>query len=218
MLCGIGLTGMVIGLEAGTRIYLCNLELSGLYLLLAALSGVRREVDLRPLRRRTCPRQVIRTIKATAMPSRILAIANFFFPDQAGGQARIAYELAWAYVALGHEVWLLCQATDESAPPYRLEEGIHILRYFVKRSSGIDFTRHIKHISAVTETLDKFFPGYPDVVHGHDLLPYVAALEQYHGRSRFCYTIHSPAIEELNIAWKPRTRWHCQTLARSSCN
>ena len=136
------------------------------------------------------------------MLSRILAIANFFFPDQAGGQARVAYELTRAYVALGHEVWFLCQATDESAPPYRLEEGIHILRYFVKRSSRIDFARHIKHISAATETLDKFFPGYPDVVHGHDLLPYVAALERYHGRSRLCYTIHSPAIEELNIAWK----------------
>ena len=56
VLCGIGLTGMVIGLEQGTRIYFVQFRsVVALYLLIAALSGVRRKIDLRPLRRRALP-------------------------------------------------------------------------------------------------------------------------------------------------------------------
>jgi hypothetical protein len=56
VLCGIGLTGMVIGLEQGTRIYFVQFRsVLALYLLIAALSGVRRKIDLRPLRRRALP-------------------------------------------------------------------------------------------------------------------------------------------------------------------
>ncbi len=136
------------------------------------------------------------------MSSRILVLSNFFFPDKAGGQAKLAYDLAQAYVSLGHEVWFLAQSLDKNTPLYQEINGLHVLRYFIKPSSGIDFTRYTKHISAVKQILGKFFPEHPDIVHGHDLLPYVAAVEELRGKARFCYTIHSPAIEELNINWK----------------
>ena len=138
----------------------------------------------------------------TDLTSRILVVSSFYFPDRAGGQAKIAYDLAQAYVSLGHEVWFLCQCIDEKMPAYQEEAGIHILRYSVKRSRSLDFTLHNKHVSAAKEMLDRFFPGYPHIVHGHDLLPYVAAIEKFQGKSQLCYTIHSPAIEELNISWK----------------
>ena len=41
----------------------------------------------------------------------------------------------------------------------------------------------------------------PEAVHGHHLLQYVAVLDLFQNQSRCCYTIHSPAIDELRIAW-----------------
>ena len=133
---------------------------------------------------------------------RILVTTSFHFSDRPTGAARLASDLAHSFARSGHEVWFLAQATDRNVPIYLQQNGLHLLRYYLDQSRLADIAQVNKHASAVKWLLKKYLPVPPDVIHGHDLLIYGAALDFYEGRGRFCYTAHSPAVEELPIAWR----------------
>lgn len=133
---------------------------------------------------------------------KILVTTNFYFEDSPTGVARLASDLAHALVRSGHEVWFLSQSTKKDSPPYVQKNGLHLLRYYIEPSNFISIRRDTKHISKVKLLLKNYLPIPPDIIHGHDLLIYLAALEFYQGRGHLCYSIHSPAIEELPIVWR----------------
>jgi len=133
---------------------------------------------------------------------RMLVTTSFYFSDRPTGAARLASDLAHSFAQSGHEVWLVAQAINKNFPTYMQQNGLHVLRYFLDRLLLPDVLRVNKHVSAVKRLLKEYLPVPPDVIHGHDLLIHVAALDFYQGRGRFCYTIHSPAVEELPIAWR----------------
>lgn len=134
---------------------------------------------------------------------KIVVSATSYFPEEPGGAARLAYDLASECVRLGHEVWMVSQARDLTAPTYVVEQGLHVLRYRLASANGLDVLRHIRHINATMALLRQHVGAAPDVIHGHDLFSYVAALRLYRsGCPRTCYSIHSPATDELAFAWK----------------
>ena len=142
------------------------------------------------------------TIFGVCTPMRLLITTAHYFSDLPGGPARIACDLAKEFATSGYEVWLIAQGTNEGDPEYQQQEGIHLLRYFIPESRGIEISRHKKHFVEVIRLLKKYLPKPPDVIHGNDYLIYFAVMEHYRGHRRSFYSIHSPMIEELPIAWK----------------
>lgn len=133
---------------------------------------------------------------------KILVTTNFYFEDLPTGVARLASDLAHSLVRSGHDVWFVAQTTKKDCSPYVQKNGLHLLRYYLEQPQFVKFRTHTKHISKVKLLLKKYLPIPPDIIHGHDLLIYTAALEFYQGRGHLCYSIHSPAIEELPVAWR----------------
>ena len=82
-----------------------------------------------------------------------------------------------------------------------VENGITILCYQLPRLDRLGLWRHEDHIRAVKNLVIKYVLDPPEVVHGHHLFQYTAVLELFQGQSRCCYSIHSPAIDELRITW-----------------
>jgi glycosyltransferase involved in cell wall biosynthesis len=133
---------------------------------------------------------------------RLLVLANSFYPDEPGGSPRLAFDLASDLARKGYEVWYLCQTRSSNKSEYVFQDGLHVLRYRLDPVARIDALRVFKHFSAVKRLLAHYLPEPPAIVHGHDLLPYVSAIKFYRGHGRSYYTVHSPAIEELAIAWR----------------
>lgn len=141
---------------------------------------------------------------------RLLILATSYFPEEPSGTARLAYDLAREFSDDGHEVWLLTQAQATGVKPYVRDGEIHVLRYRLEPPRGLDLFRHVRHMHAVMGLLRQYVGTPPDVIHGHDLFTYAAALEFYVGSKPLtCYCIHSPAVEELPLGWRSQgTRGH----------
>jgi glycosyltransferase involved in cell wall biosynthesis len=136
------------------------------------------------------------------MGKQILIIANSYFPDEPGGSSRLAFNLALGLANNGNEIWYLCQTQSPNQPEYVFQDGLHVLRYCLEPVKGLDFLRTYKHFSAVNRLLTRFLPKPPDIIHGHDLLPYVSAIKFYRGYGKSYYSVHSPGVEELAITWR----------------
>jgi glycosyltransferase involved in cell wall biosynthesis len=137
------------------------------------------------------------------MPKKkLLIIAASFFPDEPGGSSRLAFGLASDLANKGHEVWYLCQTRNLNKPEYVFQDGLHVLRYHLGFASRFDLFRVLKYFSAVKRLLRHYLPEPLAIVHGHDLLAYVTALNFYQRCGNFFYTVHSPSIEELAIVWR----------------
>lgn len=133
---------------------------------------------------------------------RLLILATSYFPESPGGSARLAFDLASDLARKGHEVWYLCQTRNSNQPEYIFQNGLHVLRYCLGQATRFDVLRMFKHFSAVKKLLAQYLPEPPAIIHGHDLLPYVATIKFYGGRGKSFYTVHSPAVEELAIVWR----------------
>lgn len=132
----------------------------------------------------------------------ILIATGTYFPDMPGGADRLAYDLACTMVSKGHEVWILCQDVLSLKKLYEQIDDINILRYSISKSSIINSSRHREHIEQAINAL-KEHEVKMDILHGHVPLQYVAALRYAREMKPLaCYTIHSPAVMEMDIVWK----------------
>ena len=133
--------------------------------------------------------------------ARILVATMAFDAERGGGSVRLAYDLATGLAHRGHQVTVVCWDLFGRGIEREVGNGITILRYHLSKSGGLGLRRHQEHIRAVKSLVAKYLPDPPDVVHGHHLLQYAAVLDLFQKRSRCCYTIHSPALDELKITW-----------------
>ncbi len=133
---------------------------------------------------------------------RILVTTLHHFADVPGGMERLASDLAREYARRGHEVFVLAQAGSGKDAGLRDADGLHLLRYHLAPPRVLDVRRHERHFAEVRRLLKEFLPAPPDVIHGHDLLLTCAATDFFGGGVRCVYTIHSPTVEELPIAWR----------------
>lgn len=133
--------------------------------------------------------------------TRILIASMAFDAERGGGSVRIAYDLATLLSRRGHQVIVVCEDMFDRGIEHETVDGITVLRYRLPRSFGSAFRRHHAHITAVKRLLTNYLAEPPEVVHGHHLLQYAAALDLFQSSSRCCYTIHSPAVDELSITW-----------------
>jgi len=124
-----------------------------------------------------------------------------FDAERGGGSVRLAYDLATGMARRGHQVTVVCEDLFGCGLEHEITNGITVLRYRLIKSDRLDFRRHKEHIRAVKNLVTKYLAEPPEVVHGHNLLQYVAVLELFQNQSRCCYSIHSPAIDELRITW-----------------
>jgi glycosyltransferase involved in cell wall biosynthesis len=112
----------------------------------------------------------------------------------------MVYDLARGLLARGHQVSVVAEDLYGDGEGMRVEDGVTVVRYRMPPARGIPARRHAHHIAAATRAL-RDLPGAPDVVHGHSLFQYVAALRFFSGKARLCFTIHSPSVDELRITW-----------------
>lgn len=131
----------------------------------------------------------------------ILVTTLSYDPDRGGGGVRLAYDLATGLAQRGHQVSVVCEDLHDHGIECEIIEGVTVLRYRLPPARGVVFRRHEQHIAAAMGVTKEYLPDPPQVVHGHSLFQYAAALRLYKGRSRFCYTIHSPFVDELRITW-----------------
>lgn len=129
--------------------------------------------------------------------ARILITTIRYFKDVPNGNARIACDLAHGFAQAGHSVWYLCEQASASSPEMEMDGPVAILRYRLHRTRfGISWHRHA---TAAATILHRYLPEPPDVVHGHAPLQYLAARKVYGKKGRWCYTVHSPMVEEMKI-------------------
>ena len=133
--------------------------------------------------------------------TRILVATMAFDAERGGGSIRIVYDLATALARRGHQVTVVCEDMFDSGLGRHVEEGMTVLRYKLPRAEPLGLWRHEDHLRAVKNLVTRHLMEPPDVVHGHHLLQYAAVLDMFQQQSRCCYTIHSPAIDELRITW-----------------
>lgn len=121
--------------------------------------------------------------------------------ERGGGSVRLAYDLAQGLLARGHQLSVVAEDVFEDGEGIRVEDGVTVLRYRLPSARRIPFRRHSQHIAATAKAL-RLLPSKPDAVHGHSLFQYVAAVRAFAGRARLCFSVHSPAVDELRITWK----------------
>lgn len=131
----------------------------------------------------------------------LLIAAMAFDSQRGGGSVRVAYDLAILLARRGHSITVVCEDSFDRGVEKETVEGISILRYSLPKLNSLNIRRHKHHIQATRKLTEKYLTGEPDIVHGHHLFQYSAVLDLFYNRSRCCYTIHSPAIDELRIAW-----------------
>ena len=134
--------------------------------------------------------------------SKILITSIGYFPDSPSGGTRLAYDLAHGLAARGHVVTLLAQDAAGLGREREQDRNVTVLRYHVERRGPLEPTRASRHIRKIQEILRKYNESSVDIINGHDLLSYVAAVRFYNNRAvRHVYTAHSPAALEMNIVW-----------------
>jgi glycosyltransferase involved in cell wall biosynthesis len=121
--------------------------------------------------------------------------------DRPGGSFRLTDDLARGLVARGHRVTVVCEDVGDRGEVEVQEDGIVVLRYRLRASHRLHPGRHMDHVAATIDLLRRKVTELPDIVHGHSLFQYVAALRLYGESARCCYSIHSPVVDELKIVW-----------------
>lgn len=145
---------------------------------------------------------------------RVLAIAESFFGDHRNGLARVAWDVARALVARGHEVDLVCPAADPAAPVTACVEGVTVTRYPRPRVSAFDPRNPWLHVAGYVEAI-RSLPGRGrwDIVHCHGIYGMNAAADVFGSRMPKLLTIHSPAVLEQAWNWTHGTAFDVAKLA-----
>jgi glycosyltransferase involved in cell wall biosynthesis len=130
----------------------------------------------------------------------ILIVNGSYFLDSPGGTSRLAFDLTHELVKRGHKVWYLCQDISNKDMEKENIGSLTILRYSTGRY-GVN--THLKHVHEAEALLAKHIKEPIDIVHGHEPLQYIAAINTIEARgNRWVYTIHSPAQMEMEIVWR----------------
>jgi glycosyltransferase involved in cell wall biosynthesis len=132
----------------------------------------------------------------------LLIAALSFDAHRGGGGGRLMYDLACGLARLGHPVTVVCEDLHGRGVEHEVDEGVTVLRYRLPPARGVPLQRHRAHIAAARDLMRRHLSSAPDVIHGHSLFQYVAALRMFESTARCCYAIHSPFAEELPIAWR----------------
>ena len=127
-----------------------------------------------------------------------------FDRERGGGSVRVAFDIATRLASRGHLITVVCE--DSFGRNLEKEEanGLTVLRYRLPRAGTLRISRGLEHIHAVKRLVRKHLKEAPAIIHGHSPLQYRALLDLFCGRSRCCYTVHSPAVEELSIVWRSK--------------
>lgn len=131
----------------------------------------------------------------------ILVACLSYDAAKGGGGVRLAYDLTTGLVKRGHTVTVVCEDLHGRGIKKEILDGVTVLRYNLPPSHVFAIRRHAQHFQAVKKLLDENMQDTPDVLHGHSLFQYLAILRFYKGKVRSCFTIHSPFVDELRIAW-----------------
>jgi glycosyltransferase involved in cell wall biosynthesis len=134
--------------------------------------------------------------------SHVLVCTISYDGENAGGGNRLAYDAATGFARDGHRVTVVAEAAHATDPEVSEEEGVRVLRYRVARAPRIAPWRHREHIAAAEKLLRLHMHEPPDSIQGHSVLQFLAALNLYRSRSRSCFVIHSPAVDEMRIVWR----------------
>jgi glycosyltransferase involved in cell wall biosynthesis len=121
--------------------------------------------------------------------------------DVSSGVARIAYDAAEFLAKTGREVWVVAPATSVDAPEHERLNGVSLLRYRIPKFHSLDPRRGWAHQAATKAVLRRHIQGRVQVVCGNAPLSYLAACELYGNHARTCYTVHSPVVREMDLAW-----------------
>lgn len=133
---------------------------------------------------------------------RVLAIAESFFGDHRNGLARVAWDVARALAARGHEVHLLCPAAGPAAPETASLAGVAVTRYPRPRVSAFDPRNPWAHVSGYVEAIRGLSRrGAWDIVHCHGIYGMNAAAEVFGTTTPKLLSVHSPAVWEQAWNW-----------------
>jgi glycosyltransferase involved in cell wall biosynthesis len=124
---------------------------------------------------------------------KILMATDAFFPDEAGGSARVPWELARAFAAKNNDVLLFTRCRKSADIGQNAYDGVRVLRYPFARKQPVSAV-----LSAFTAAQALSFR--PDVIHIHHPfsgLPF-SVLGAFHKIPRV-YFFHSPWAEEFRI-------------------
>jgi glycosyltransferase involved in cell wall biosynthesis len=131
---------------------------------------------------------------------KVLLVTVAHFADQPGGAQKIAFDEAVELSCRGEDVWVLAQGTP-LLPEYEQKDGIHLLRYVPEKVAPWNPARRFAHQKAAAAVLARHLPKV-DAIHGFILLAYLAALDFYGDSVHSSYTICSPVVMEMAIAWR----------------
>jgi glycosyltransferase involved in cell wall biosynthesis len=144
---------------------------------------------------------------------RILAIAESFFGDHRNGLARVAWDVARALSARGHEVHLLCPAAGPVAPETTIVERVAVTRYPRPRVSAFDPRNPWVHVAGYVEAIRGLSGQGPwDIVHCHGIYGMNAAADVFGTRIPKLLTVHSPAVLEQAWNWTHGTAFDLAKL------
>ncbi len=127
-------------------------------------------------------------------------------PDRPSGSTRLAFDEAVFLANQGKEVWVITQDLSRSKPEYAFEDNLHLLRYASPQFGPFDPRRIQFHQARSSQLLAKYLATESvELIHGHSLLHYDAALSSCSQGARTCYSVHSPAILEMQAAGRGAT-------------
>lgn len=144
---------------------------------------------------------------------KVVVTALHWFPDCPSGSSQLAGGHARELARRGHEVWFVAQATDGAVPEHAEVDGIQVLRYPPPHRRGFDPRRATAHQMAVSGFLNRWVGDGVDAVHGHSLLPTLAALDRYGKTAATSYHIHSPARAEFRATARGASPLEAMRLA-----
>jgi glycosyltransferase involved in cell wall biosynthesis len=137
----------------------------------------------------------------------MLFTAISYFPDKPTGSARFTFELAREFADAGNNVYLLVMDVSSIGQMLQEDCGLTIIRYNNKTPRLAGFLKPWLNILRVRRALKRAIPNDVDIIHGNELMAYSSSIKYFKERSPTkVYTVHSSALEELNIAWRSSSK------------
>jgi glycosyltransferase involved in cell wall biosynthesis len=129
---------------------------------------------------------------------------DLFFPDQAGGAGRVAWDQMRLMRDRGHSVTVFCRKCSHAQSEVEEYDGIRVVRFSLPKTRQFDPSKFQRQKQAGLNIARKYLSGTSwDVVHSHTFL-YGLILYGLLGKGpRYIYTSHSPVVLEQEANWAP---------------
>lgn len=133
-----------------------------------------------------------------------LAGVDIFFPDQAGGAGRVAWDQMRLMRDRGHKVTVFCRKCLDRQAGTEEYDGIRVVRFTLPATRRFDPSKFQRQKSAGLCVAAKYLLGTSwDVVHTHAFLYGWILYELLGDGPRYLYTVHSPVVLEQQANWAP---------------